>query len=71
MPFLKLMPTGGVTPENVGAWLGAGAVAVGLGGSLVDRDAVARGDWAAITARARRVVEGVAAHRASHAQDVR
>lgn len=66
MPFLRLMPTGGVTPENVGAWLAAGAVAVGLGGALVDRDAVSRGDWAAITARARRVTDGVAAYRASH-----
>lgn len=65
MPFLRLMPTGGVTPDNVGAWLEAGAVAVGLGGALVDRDAVSRGDWAAITARARRVSDGVAEHRAT------
>jgi 2-dehydro-3-deoxyphosphogluconate aldolase / (4S)-4-hydroxy-2-oxoglutarate aldolase len=71
MPFLKLMPTGGVTPDNVGAWLGAGAVAVGLGGSLVDRDLVARGDWGAITARARRVTEEVAARRAVQAQGAR
>lgn len=68
MPFLRLMPTGGVTPENVGAWLTSGAVAVGLGGSLVDRDAVAGGDWSAITARARRVTEGVLASRAMPAQ---
>jgi 2-dehydro-3-deoxyphosphogluconate aldolase/(4S)-4-hydroxy-2-oxoglutarate aldolase len=64
MPFLRLMPTGGVTPENVGAWLAAGAVAVGLGGSLVDASLVAKGDWDAITARARRVTDAVADARA-------
>jgi 2-dehydro-3-deoxyphosphogluconate aldolase/(4S)-4-hydroxy-2-oxoglutarate aldolase len=63
MPFLRLMPTGGVTPDNVGSWLKAGAVAVGLGGALVDPALVAKGDWDAITARARRVTEGVAAAR--------
>jgi 2-dehydro-3-deoxyphosphogluconate aldolase/(4S)-4-hydroxy-2-oxoglutarate aldolase len=64
MPFLRLMPTGGVTPENVGSWLAAGAVAVGLGGSLVDASLVAKGDWDGITARARRVTEAVAEARA-------
>jgi len=59
MPFLRLMPTGGVTPDNVPTWLAAGAVAVGLGGALVDPAVVARGDWAEITARARRVAMGV------------
>ena len=36
MPHLKLMPTGGVTPDNVSGWIQAGAVAVGLGSALVD-----------------------------------
>ncbi|GJG89200.1 2-dehydro-3-deoxy-phosphogluconate aldolase [Gemmatimonadetes bacterium T265] len=60
MPFLRLMPTGGVTPDNVGEWLRAGAVAVGLGSSLVDPTLVAAGDTAALTARARRVAAAVA-----------
>lgn len=64
MPFLELIPTGGVTPDNVGSWLGGGAVAVGLGGSLVDAKLVAARDWAALTARARRVTEQVAVARA-------
>jgi 2-dehydro-3-deoxyphosphogluconate aldolase/(4S)-4-hydroxy-2-oxoglutarate aldolase len=63
MPFLRLMPTGGVTPENVGSWLAAGAVAVGLGGALVDSALIAKGDWSAITARARRVADAVTAAR--------
>ncbi|HEU4560018.1 MAG TPA: bifunctional 4-hydroxy-2-oxoglutarate aldolase/2-dehydro-3-deoxy-phosphogluconate aldolase [Longimicrobium sp.] len=63
MPFLRLVPTGGVTPENAGDWLRAGAVAVGLGGSLVDPRRVAAGDWDALTDRARLLVATVAAAR--------
>jgi 2-dehydro-3-deoxyphosphogluconate aldolase/(4S)-4-hydroxy-2-oxoglutarate aldolase len=63
MPFLRLVPTGGVTPENVGDWLRAGAAAVGLGGALVDPKLVAAGDFAALTERARRVADAVAAAR--------
>ena len=63
MPFLRLVPTGGVTPVNVGDWLRAGAVAVGLGGALVDPKRVAAGDFAALTERARMVADAVAAAR--------
>jgi 2-dehydro-3-deoxyphosphogluconate aldolase/(4S)-4-hydroxy-2-oxoglutarate aldolase len=64
MPFLELMPTGGVTPDNVGTWLSAGAVAVGLGSSLVDPALVQARDWSALTARARQVMSQVKAARA-------
>ena len=60
MPFLRVMPTGGVTPENVGDWLRAGAVAVGVGSALVDPKLVAAGDFATLTARARRMAQSVA-----------
>ena len=53
MPFLKLMPTGGIDASNIAAFLKAGAHAVGVGGALVDKEVVARRDWAALTARAR------------------
>ena len=59
MPFLRLMPTGGVTPENVGDWLRAGAVAVGVGSALVDAKLVAAGEFATLTERARRIVASV------------
>ena len=55
LPYLKLMPTGGVTLDNAGEWLRAGAVAVGVGSALVDKTAVGTGDWATITANARRL----------------
>lgn len=34
MPFLKLMPSGGITIEDFSAYLEAGAIAVGLGRTL-------------------------------------
>lgn len=34
LPDLRIVPTGGVTIESADAWLSAGAVALGLGGSL-------------------------------------
>lgn len=65
MPFLPIMPTGGVTPENVGEWLQAGAVAVGLGSSLVDPRLIASGNLTAVTERARLTSNAVAAARAT------
>lgn len=64
LPQVKLMPTGGVSLENAGDWIKAGAVAIGVGTAMVEAKAVAAGDWAAITARAQRFVEAVAAARA-------
>ncbi|GAC1533370.1 MAG: bifunctional 4-hydroxy-2-oxoglutarate aldolase/2-dehydro-3-deoxy-phosphogluconate aldolase [Herpetosiphon sp.] len=56
MPFLKLVPTGGVSADNARAYLAAGAVALGIGGNLVSNKLVASGAFDQITAEARRVV---------------
>jgi 2-dehydro-3-deoxyphosphogluconate aldolase/(4S)-4-hydroxy-2-oxoglutarate aldolase len=64
LPQVKLMPTGGVTLDNAGDWLRAGAVAVGLGSALLDAKAIESGRFDVITANARRVVASVAAARA-------
>lgn len=63
MPFLRLVPTGGVTPANAGEWIRAGAAAVGLGGALVDPALVAKGDWRMITRLARQTADAVSAAR--------
>jgi 2-dehydro-3-deoxyphosphogluconate aldolase / (4S)-4-hydroxy-2-oxoglutarate aldolase len=63
LPGLRLVPTGGVTAENAGAFLAAGAVAVGVGGALVEGEAVAHGDYARVTEQARRLVRAVRAAR--------
>ncbi|WP_435094271.1 bifunctional 4-hydroxy-2-oxoglutarate aldolase/2-dehydro-3-deoxy-phosphogluconate aldolase [Halorubrum sp. N11] len=59
LPQIPLVPTGGVSAENAGAYVRAGAVAVGVGGSIVDHEAIADGAFDQITANARAVVEAV------------
>lgn len=63
LPQVKLMPTGGVSIDNVGDWLKAGAVAVGVGSALVDAKAIAARQFDVIEANARRMVGNVAAAR--------
>lgn len=59
LPYLRLMPTGGVTLTNAGEWLKSGAVAVGVGGALIDRRAIAADDYGTLTANARQLMESV------------
>jgi 2-dehydro-3-deoxyphosphogluconate aldolase / (4S)-4-hydroxy-2-oxoglutarate aldolase len=59
LPQVKLMPTGGVSLDNAGDWIRAGAVAVGVGTALLDTRAIASGDYGVITANARRLVASV------------
>jgi 2-dehydro-3-deoxyphosphogluconate aldolase/(4S)-4-hydroxy-2-oxoglutarate aldolase len=49
LPHIPLMPTGGVDEKNIGDWLAAGAIAVGMGGNL------AQGTPAEVEAAAKRV----------------
>ena len=62
MPFLKLVPTGGVSPENAREYLAAGAVAVGIGGNLVSNKLVAAGAFDQITTTAQACVAAVHTH---------
>ncbi len=64
LPQVKLMPTGGISAQNAGDYLRAGAVAVGVGGRLVDRTAVAEGRFDLLTARAEELVAAVRTARA-------
>ena len=64
LPQVRLMPTGGVTPDNAGDWIRAGAVAVAAGSSLLDSKAIESGRFEVITANARRFVDNVSAARA-------
>jgi 2-dehydro-3-deoxyphosphogluconate aldolase / (4S)-4-hydroxy-2-oxoglutarate aldolase len=63
LPQVKLMPTGGVTLDNAGDWIRAGAVAVGVGSALVDAKAIDAGNFELIAANARKVIANVAAAR--------
>ena len=59
LPQVRLAPTGGVSADNATSYLKAGATALGVGGKLVDKAAVSRGDWSAITAEAERLMNAV------------
>jgi Entner-Doudoroff aldolase len=52
-PDAELVPTGGVEIDTIATWLSAGATAVGVGSSLVDRT----GSLDGLAARARRAVQ--------------
>jgi 2-dehydro-3-deoxyphosphogluconate aldolase/(4S)-4-hydroxy-2-oxoglutarate aldolase len=65
LPQVKLLPTGGVNAANAGAYLAAGAAALGIGSELVDPVALAEGRDAVLTERARALVAAVAAARAT------
>jgi 2-dehydro-3-deoxyphosphogluconate aldolase/(4S)-4-hydroxy-2-oxoglutarate aldolase len=57
LPHASLMPTGGVTIDNVREWIGAGCVAVGVGGYLT-RSAAA-GDYGSVTELTKRFIEQI------------
>jgi 2-dehydro-3-deoxyphosphogluconate aldolase/(4S)-4-hydroxy-2-oxoglutarate aldolase len=63
LPQVKLMPTGGVTLENAGDWIRAGAVAVGVGTALLDRAAIERSDYGVLRDNAARITANVRAAR--------
>ncbi len=62
IPQARMMPTGGVSVDNVGEWIKAGAVAVGAGGALTA--GAKTGDYAAITETAKKFVENIKKARA-------
>lgn len=51
LPQANIMPTGGVSLDNLKDWVKAGAVAVGIGSDLT-KDAVATGDFSLIEQKA-------------------
>ena len=63
-PDIPLVPTGGVTLDNVREMFDAGAAAVGVGSELISKDALARRDYAAISALATQFLAAVRKARA-------
>src|SRR5207247_11283319 len=64
LPFLRLVASGGVTLENAGDWIRAGAAAVSVGGALLRAALPGHESPAELTARARLLVTQVRAARA-------
>lgn len=65
LPQVKLIPTGGVTLQNAGDFIRAGASAIAVGGNLVDAKTVQEQEWQTLTDRASAFVEAVRTARSS------
>jgi 2-dehydro-3-deoxyphosphogluconate aldolase/(4S)-4-hydroxy-2-oxoglutarate aldolase len=59
LPQIPMIPTGGVNLDNIADYIKAGAIAAGVGGSLVDKKAVASGDYKIIKLKASEFVKKV------------
>ncbi len=57
LPQARMMPSGGVSVDNVEEWIKAGAVAVGAGGSLTGK--AKDGNYAAVTQTAKLFIEKI------------
>ena len=57
LPQAQLMPTGGVSIDNVGEWIQAGACAVGVGGDLTGP--AKSGEYSVIVDRARKYIHKI------------
>ncbi len=56
LPQIRLCPTGGVTVENAGELIKAGACCVGIGTDLLDKKAIAEDRYEVLTEKAQRLV---------------
>jgi 2-dehydro-3-deoxyphosphogluconate aldolase/(4S)-4-hydroxy-2-oxoglutarate aldolase len=57
LPQIKMIPTGGVDLDTAAAFIKAGSCAVAVGGNLVDKDTIQRGEFDKITALAKQYVK--------------
>ncbi len=64
LPHIPMVPTGGVNLKTAGEFIKAGAAALAAGSALVDKKAVAEGNWEVISDNARKFVEVVKLARA-------
>ena len=62
---VPMMPTGGVDLENVEEFIRNGSVAVGVGGFLVDKQAIQAGQYAILTEKAKQLSEKIKRSRAA------
>ena len=62
MPWSMIMATGAVEPEagNLNAWFKAGVTVVGMGSKLFPKEAVAKGNWQAISDKCRYALDVIA-----------
>ncbi|MDR1970456.1 MAG: bifunctional 4-hydroxy-2-oxoglutarate aldolase/2-dehydro-3-deoxy-phosphogluconate aldolase [Treponema sp.] len=57
LSHIRFLAVGGINEKNAADFIKAGAVGLGIGGNLVNRDWMAAGDWGKVTELARQLVE--------------
>jgi 2-dehydro-3-deoxyphosphogluconate aldolase/(4S)-4-hydroxy-2-oxoglutarate aldolase len=65
LPFLKIIPTGGVNLDTLGPFLQAGCVGAAIGGNLVSKQIVQEQDWKGLETLARQYVAALDAARSA------
>jgi 2-dehydro-3-deoxyphosphogluconate aldolase/(4S)-4-hydroxy-2-oxoglutarate aldolase len=65
LPQIPLVPTGGITADNAGEFIRAGAAVVCVGSWLVDKEAVTAGRMEILREKARKLVTAVQKARSS------
>ncbi|MCK5805632.1 MAG: bifunctional 4-hydroxy-2-oxoglutarate aldolase/2-dehydro-3-deoxy-phosphogluconate aldolase [Lentisphaeria bacterium] len=63
LPHLQLVPTGGIDLDNATMFLDAGAAALAIGGSLIDRQSLQTGEFDAVLERAAMLVKRIEPYR--------
>jgi 2-dehydro-3-deoxyphosphogluconate aldolase / (4S)-4-hydroxy-2-oxoglutarate aldolase len=66
LPQIEMIPTGGVSLATADEFLSAGAFALGVGNDLIDADGLSAEKLARITETAKKYMEIVGKHRATH-----
>ncbi|MFP4588829.1 MAG: 2-dehydro-3-deoxyphosphogluconate aldolase, partial [Candidatus Acetothermia bacterium] len=59
LPQVSLMPTGGVSKDNAADFIRAGAEVLCVGSALIDKQAIAEGNYEKLTENARELIAAV------------
>jgi len=59
LPHLRLIPTGGITVNNIMDFVNVGVFAVGVGSALFDKNALKAGDWDSIAHSAKKLCQAI------------
>ena len=72
-PWTRIMPTGKVDAreDSINAWFGAGAACLGMGSDLIDKQAVATGQYDSISVRIAQTLEWIQKARAQSSAKLR
>ncbi|SES06442.1 bifunctional 4-hydroxy-2-oxoglutarate aldolase/2-dehydro-3-deoxy-phosphogluconate aldolase [Salipaludibacillus aurantiacus] len=58
-PDIPMIPTGGISEENIAEYMKAGVIACGMGSSLIDKQSIENGYYEELTNRAVRIMKAV------------